>query len=41
MLNFSKKGVFIFFEIKIVETPGIEPGSKQATKIVSTCLFFD
>ena len=24
-----------------VETPGIEPGSKQATKIVSTCLFSD
>jgi len=24
----------------LVETPGIEPGSKQATKILSTCLFF-
>lgn len=25
----------------LVETPGIEPGSKQATKILSTCLFLD
>ena len=30
-----------FFEIVSVESPGIEPGSKQATKELSTGLFSD
>ena len=38
-LNPGIYGHLIYFEVRSVESPGIEPGSKQATKKLSTRLF--
>ena len=34
-------GHLVLFDNRLVESPGIEPGSKQATKKLSTRLFPD
>lgn len=34
------EGKYYYLFIEKVELPGVEPGSKQAAKLVSTCLVF-